>query len=228
MHLNRNQGFEWLVRALFALFFIYLGLTVVDRRPQFSFMVQNAFLAYLPVEFACALRKIRNRWAFWILFTAWFLFYPNAPYVMTDFYHLAKINPYRPERYGLLRPDARIWLDFTTVAFGAILCTLAGTWSLRLALNTASRRVKALTMPVAYHGAALFIMACASFGMYLGRFPRLHSHQVLLEPSTVFTAAISPESGRDCLFFIASATFLQLLVWLLSKPQDTGEVAQRP
>jgi uncharacterized membrane protein len=221
MRLNRRQVFEWLVRALFVLYFIYLCIAVVGKRPRFDFMVQNAFLAYVPIEFACALQKIRNRWAFWILFTAWLLFYPNAPYVMTDFYHLAKINPYRPEHRGLLRPDMNIWLHFTTVAFGAILCTLAGTWSLRLALNAAARRVKALAAPVAYHGAAFFIMACASFGMYLGRFPRLHSYQVVLEPGTVLAAAISPESGRDCLFFIASATFLQLLVWLLSKPPDT-------
>ena len=223
MRLNRKQGFEWLVRALFALFFIYLGLAVVGKRPQFSFMVQNAFLAYIPVEFACALQKIRNRWAFWILFMAWFVFYPNAPYVLTDFYHLAKVCPYRPERYGFMRSDMDIWIVFTTVAFGAILCTLAGTWSLRLALNAVTRRVKALAAPVAYHGAALFIMACASFGMFLGRFSRLHSYQVLLEPGKVFAAAISPGSGGDFLFFIASATFLQLLVWLLSKPQDTPD-----
>ena len=36
-------------KGAFALYFIYLGLAVVGKRPQFSFMVQNAFLAYIPV-----------------------------------------------------------------------------------------------------------------------------------------------------------------------------------
>src|SRR5947199_2762003 len=67
----------------------------------YSFMVWNLFLAWLPLAFAGAAVAVRPAgprdrpvalgWAF-----LWLLFFPNAPYLCTEFVHLWPHGPETP------------------------------------------------------------------------------------------------------------------------------------
>ena len=97
-------------------------------------MVNNVFLAYLPVEMSFHVSCKRHAVAFWGMVIAWLLFYPNAPYVLTDYFHLAHIDPYVAREGGksirIVRPDLRLWLTFTVLSSSAMISAILGTWSL--------------------------------------------------------------------------------------------------
>ena len=61
----------------------------------FRFLIWNLFLAFLPYLFAGLLidseRKKSKYQYLWI--GLWLLFFPNAPYIITDLFHLQKRDP---------------------------------------------------------------------------------------------------------------------------------------
>src|SRR5206468_3294111 len=70
----------------------------ISHSRAYTFLVWNLFLAWIP--FACAmwvavLDKVRPA-TWWMLIAPsclWLLFFPNAPYIVTDFVHLHRIEP---------------------------------------------------------------------------------------------------------------------------------------
>ena len=76
------KGYKWIVRALFAgcMAFSYLANSV-DLASDHSVcraMVNNVFLAYLPIELSFHVSGKRSSPVFWGLVAAWMLFYPNG------------------------------------------------------------------------------------------------------------------------------------------------------
>ena len=130
--------YRWIIRAMFCgcIAFSYLAYRVglSSDHSVCRAMVNNVFLAYLPVELSFHVSWKRHAVAFWGMFVAWLLFYPNAPYVLTDYFHLAYVNPYVAQEGGksirIVRPDLRIWLTFTVLSSSAMISAILGTWSL--------------------------------------------------------------------------------------------------
>ncbi|HAQ02317.1 hypothetical protein A2467_01770 [Candidatus Nomurabacteria bacterium RIFOXYC2_FULL_36_8] len=92
-------------------------------------------------------------------FILWFLFLPNAPYVMTDFIHLGRMHVV-PVMYD-------IFFFFSS----AYVSLLLGLYSIqhieKILLLRFTKRVVSIAIPV--------IILFASFGIYLGRFLRFNS-----------------------------------------------------
>jgi len=131
-------------------------------------MVWNLLLAWLPVAFAyLALRPQATPRPLRLVFClAWLLFLPNAPYLVTDMIHLP---------YGGGIP---ILYD-VVLLFSAALCGLAlGLVSLRWMQAAISERLG--TWPGRLFGLAALGMA--GFGIYLGRYLRWSSWDVVLKP----------------------------------------------
>ncbi|HEX6032281.1 MAG TPA: DUF1361 domain-containing protein, partial [Tepidiformaceae bacterium] len=91
---------------------VAVALLVVRVRmtgdPHFAFLVWNLFLAWVPMALAVLLFAAHRGGAPSLFLAApfglWLLFLPNAPYLLTDFIHLA--------------PDTRVplWFDFALLA----------------------------------------------------------------------------------------------------------------
>lgn len=89
-----RSGFGRLLLGLVVASVLCVGLVelrVHSNGGSFRFLDWNLFLAWVPMGFAlaaylCARRRIHVLTA--PLGLAWLLFFPNAPYLLTDFIHL--------------------------------------------------------------------------------------------------------------------------------------------
>lgn len=214
-------SFQWKVRIFFLVLIAYLWLTV---KPPYNFMAFNTFLGYLPIEFGFQMRRFNDRraLAFWVTLILWVIFYPNAPYVSTDLFHLSWLRPHTSIN-GILKSDPHIWLIFVLMIVCAFSCLILGTISLQ---NTAARLTR-LTSP--HHPQlqawwVLFFCFTSSVGIYIGRFLRLHSLYLLFTPSWFIRQLLGIWS-KPMLEFTIMLTVMQLITygllnWVQRLPKD--------
>jgi uncharacterized membrane protein len=142
-------------------------------RLTYAFLVYNLILAWIPLGFAVAADSF-DRWqskpgmTLTVLSVAgWLVFLPNAPYLMTDLMHLRVQN------------NRLLWLDLIALQAFAWTGLALGFMSLSLVQRVVARRVGRL-------GSWLFaiaVIAASAFGIYLGRFRRWNSWDVVRNPS---------------------------------------------
>lgn len=144
--------------------------------PVHGFMVWNLFLATVPAILALALftTSARRGVVWWLGLSAWILFLPNAPYLLTDVVHMVHDIRVAPS-------DARAYVVIATYgglfAFGLAVYAL----SLQLFRRFLHRTVRArLVVP-----AILLVHALCVLAMYLGRFIRLNSWDAVVAPQRV-------------------------------------------
>jgi uncharacterized membrane protein len=140
--------------------------------PFYSFLVWNLALAWVPFVLALAAYVTARRGAgpaAAVLCVLWLLFFPNAPYLLTDFIHLheSRATP--------------LWYDALMLAAFAWTGLLLGYASLYLMqliwLRAAGKLISWLGVVAA--------LALASFGIYLGRFLRFNSWDALVHPRSI-------------------------------------------
>lgn len=139
----------------------------------FLFLVWNLFLAWIPFLIAYNLEKmyaVVGKIFIWPALLCWLLFLPNAPYLVTDIIHL------KP------RPPLPLWYDTTMLFAFAWTGLLLGFFSLIYARKFWAEHIHKNT-------AGLFVLislALCSLGIYLGRFQRWNSWDILLSPGSIF------------------------------------------
>lgn len=137
----------------------------------YRFLVWNLFLAWVPLLLAIAAyarARLRVDAVVVALLIPWLLFFPNAPYLLTDFIHLDE-------------GPAPLWYDALMLSAFAWTGLLLGFGSLYL-VQTIVRRSLGATVAWICVVAALGL---ASAGVYVGRFIRLNSWDALLHPLRV-------------------------------------------
>lgn len=141
----------------------------------FLFLVWNLFLATIPfiisLTVASNKRLQTNKLFFFVFFIVWLLFLPNSFYVITDLVHL---------RYS---PLNLLWFD-SIMLFSFIITSLtAGYYSVfefrKVFLRYFSTKKTSVLIVV------IFFMC--GFGIYLGRFLRWNSWDIINNPKTLFT-----------------------------------------
>jgi uncharacterized membrane protein len=179
---NLCERRDFRVAIVLALALSSCGALVVLRMARnlsfnYLFLVWNLVLATLPLVFSSTLTYVQDEnGAFsgrfltrsWKLCSAWLwlLFFPNAPYIVTDLVHLKDIH------------GKALWLDLLMVSS----CALTG-----LALGYASlaqmhglfERANRPRMAWGFLAATFFL---SGFGIYLGRFQRWSSVDILRRP----------------------------------------------
>ena len=187
---------------------------------SYAFLVWNLFLAWLPLVFALqASENYQNtsarNWRFAGLAGAWLLFFPNAPYIFTDLIHLTK------GFYG------HFWVDMVLILLCAVTGLVLGFVSLYLMQSIVTRMFGPLT-------SWLFIAAVAGlsgFGIYLGRFLRFNSWDILFKPVKLYHGighwASDPLSNPTSLAFpMLFSTFLfitYLMLYALTHLQPAAD-----
>lgn len=142
---------------------------------RYSFLIWNLFLAWLPMVFALLASENYHRgsgwdWRFLGLAGAWLLFFPNAPYIFTDLVHLTT------------RFYPAFWVDLSLVLLCALTGLVLGFVSLYLMQSVVERMVGR----AASWGFIAAVAALTGFGIYLGRFMRFNSWDVLFKPRQLY------------------------------------------
>jgi len=168
-----------------ALFFLSVGLVLQVG------MLWNVFLAVLPLVFALLLYyrwQLRLRGPLDVLLgLAWLAFFPNAPYMVTDLIHLNNYT-YRGPAGGFI-PSMRSWLGLGHLCLVVAIGCLCGFLSLYL-LHTMIRRPGHSHSRLFDVGGWLFCAGAsmlAGIGVYIGRFLRFNTWDLLHRPSELLT-----------------------------------------
>lgn len=170
-------------------------------------LIWNLFLAWIPFMLAYSAHAVRwRRVTLYIIlpFIAflWLIFYPNAPYMLTDLQDLARRASGAPLWYDVI---IVVWCSWTGMLLGVI--------SLYLMQNIIVRNLGRTAGWIF----VFVISALSSFGIYVGRFVRLNSWDILQNPAEaaqeILGIVIDP-SRRLAAFTILYTIFF-LFVFLL-------------
>lgn len=171
----------------------------------YLFLVWNLFLAVIP--FAITTYLVNNsqldkiRLLLW--FCVWLIFLPNAPYIVTDLLHLKISLSYF------------LWMDILVVmafALNGLLLFYISLIDMRTLLNCLINQK--YTSPII----SLVLFLCG-FGVYLGRFLRYNSWEIIQNPLSLFedisAIILYPKEHLEAwLFTFVFGCFLSVGYWM--------------
>lgn len=173
---------------ILAIFFLYtlFSLYVVEHTGVFIHraMIWNLFLALLPLLFSylfLIMVKHEKRWGAIFCFLCWLLLFPNVPYLITDFIHITPLVFYQYAQTGsyYIR-DIWAWIELLHIGLGVLFGFFAGYRSL-LYIHI---YVKEKWNSYISWGMIIIVSLLSGFGVFLGRFLRLNSWDIL-QPATL-------------------------------------------
>jgi uncharacterized membrane protein len=140
----------------------------------FLFLNWNLFLAFLPWLFTTILtiypKLKQNKLVLVALVFSWLLFFPNSLYILTDLFHL-QLETSMPKWFDLVLILSFAW---TGLMFGFM-----SLWDIEKIIGN---KINKGLMPVV----SLFLLFMGSFGIYLGRYLRWNSWDIITEPFYLF------------------------------------------
>lgn len=167
----RNQY----ILALIASSVVSLGLFAYgawrNQSTEFSYLIWNLVLAWLPLVFAVRLtyvlrRKLWSSWEGLATSLLWLIFLPNSFYMISDFIHLQDV-----QRLDILYDT----LMFTSFIYTGVVLGFSSLYLVHLQL----RRRLMPRQAAAWIGLTLFV---CSIAVYIGRDLRWNSWDVLTNP----------------------------------------------
>ena len=152
---------------------LVVGRVLMTGRLLFLFLIWNLFLALIPFAISTMLGIAKGPLRARLLVpvgAAWLLFFPNAPYILTDLFHLER------------RVGVPFWYDLALI----LSCAWNGLMLAYASLADMQRLVQRRLGTGAGWAFATVALLLSSFGIYLGRYLRFNSWDVLANPLTLF------------------------------------------
>lgn len=171
----------------------------------YLFLSWNLFLAWIPFVLACVVyslykKKSQRNMLLVLVAGGWLIFYPNAPYIMTDLIHLK------------VRDGIALWFDVVLLASFVWNGLLLGFTSLYLM----QRVIQELWGKVVSWIFVVSVVGLSSLGIYMGRFLRWNSWDVVFNPTAVFFDVASRVVHPLANFRTFGALFVYSLFFLLA------------
>ena len=170
----------------------------------YFFLVWNLFLAGIPYVISQTVKHsqyLRNSKVLsGLAFTIWLLFLPNSPYIITDLVHLHN------------QASNLVWFDLFLVFVFALNGLVLGLLSLLDMSKIISARFDKTVAAYTIFKVCLL----SGFGIYLGRFLRFNSWDVLTKPKSVFFETLyTLREPKAWLITFAFGGFLWILFLVL-------------
>lgn len=202
-------------------FFLFIAALLLFRiwysgTLTYTFLGWNLFLAWIPYVLSTFFNHYTNRqyWKQFVLFVSWLLFFPNALYIVTDLVHLQGQH------------NMPWWYDAVLV-FASSFMGIALAF---ISLRKAEFYLQGIFRPGQVNGLMALILFLGSFGVYLGRFQRWNSWDVLHNPvalaTDIATTILNPVDHYKVwaitILFTAIYSLLYYFIKLL--PQAVAEI----
>jgi uncharacterized membrane protein len=175
---------------------------------RYGFLIWNLFLAWIPflISYFTYTMTLRRKWIYLVIPIAafvWLIFFPNAPYILTDFQHLAYSGKDLPVWYDVMM---LIWFAFTGLLLGMVSLFL---------MQEIIRREFGRWAGWAF---VAVVAGLSSAGVYMGRFLRWNSWDILRDPTGIalytFERAQNPSQQSIVFTSLFAAFFLFLYITL--------------
>jgi uncharacterized membrane protein len=201
---------EWiLISSAFSILLLIIRI-VVSHRLSYIFLAWNLLLAYVPLMIANWLNRheavIQKKIMLVLTISMWLLFLPNSFYILTDLFHLHTSDGNRP------------WFDLTLIlsfAWNGILFGIISIWKMEIMLKRTKGRLASAVL-------IFTVMWLNAFGVYIGRFLRFNSWDVIFNPFPLFTEVvdmiINPYDYKTAwAISLCFACFISILYYTLKK-----------
>ena len=211
-----QSRFRTLSFVTVALTFSIIALMVrikLNKSFFYLFLVWNVFLAIIPYTITMYLNSKENlsKFVLGVGFLVWLAFLPNAPYIVTDFIHIRRSN------------DILLWLDVIVIlsfAFTGLLLFYSSLYDMQNMMTSKFKKVPTKVF-------TLLLLFLCSFGVYLGRFLRYNSWEILSNPklliSDIISILFSPFQNSEAWFFtLGFGTFLTVGYWIFKNIDSTN------
>jgi len=178
----------------------------------YVFLIWNLILAYVPFFISNTIKTFPLKSVpFFIAISIWILFLPNAPYIITDIFHLT------------LQRSMPIWFDLLLVisfAFNGLVLFFLSVHDVYTILLKKFSIAKAWIITTC-------IFFLTGFGVYLGRFLRFNSWDVVSNPNMlmveIFERIVKPMAHPKTWGFTLGFGILFLLGFLIFKAINLKE-----
>lgn len=168
---HRAKVAFWLAASLAISFGLIFTRVTITGTGHFRFLVWNLFLAFIPYVISTLLAYRTSRRKNLLIITAaaslWLLFFPNAPYILTDLFHLKQ------------RSGIPYWFDLLMLLSAAWTGLMLGFVSLADMQSVISNTFNKLTGWIF----VVISMLLTGFGIYLGRYERWNSWDIVTNPT---------------------------------------------
>ena len=157
---------------------VFAGRVYLTRDGTYGFMVWNLILACIPYLCSLWAAALQRRYPWWGLLipgAVWLLFFPNAPYLVTDLMHLQARWP------------VPLWYDivlFATFAWTGCFLAVAS-------LRTMQSLVAHYVGRLASWAFVMVTLGLTGFGIYLGRYLNWNSWDLLTQPRSVLADVVA-------------------------------------
>jgi uncharacterized membrane protein len=142
---------------------------------NYIFLPWNLWLAWIPLWLAMLMVRESKPVKLFVYLAIWLVFFPNAPYIITDFLHL------KP------RGDIPFWFDTLLIYSYSFTGLLLGILSALLVF----KKLKDFFAPLIARGLMLLTMMVSGYGIYVGRFLRFNSWNLLTNPLQIIGDTVS-------------------------------------
>ena len=193
MFLNKRATASFYTLLILSIISIILliGRIYIKGSFVFVFLAWNLLLALVPLVCALLIFNLQKKYEGLkiLLLVIWLFFYPNAPYILTDYIHLSWSN--------------FIVYDAILITFFALAGLLAGLLSMYLVFVKLFHRLNK------YYSWAIITLCSilTGFGIYLGRFLRFNSWDIITDRSNLLRWT-TETLARSNLFYLAVVTTL--------------------
>jgi uncharacterized membrane protein len=211
-----------------------LNIKLASGRPPYTFIWWNMLLAWIPavltiiLDVCYAMKRggVRN-----LLLggtgLVWLVFYPNTPYLITDMLHVFARYPFDP--------NERFWVanDFWNHTFAMLVVSLTGLIMGCVLLDSVRQLVRRSFGWAAGVLFAIIVLLLSSFAIYIGRFIRGNSWDIVKDPVSLYSQLAeiwsTPSTKEHMLHFcgmifaVLAAAYVLTLAASLNRQPVKGE-----
>ncbi len=190
----------------------YILANALDAFNRYSgWIIWNLFLAFIPLALSFWLFRWQTKsrsLLWWIGLIVFIAFLPNAPYLLTDIIHLIEAT----------RAGYSAWIITLIFIPLHLFAILSGLEAYVVSLINQGHYLRRQGAGKFVIWAELIVHALCAVGVYLGRFRRFNSWDLVTQPRIVFIKTINDLTTKQPLLVIA-ITFVVIAVsyWLMKQ-----------